>query len=209
MFSEEDKKSINVAKGTLIALYNKKMSELQNPALTSLFFDNCVISGGCISSILLGTRVNDIDIYCKNTSKVTDIAQFLKSHSDLVKEIDNTKYADTAATYLSGPLKMITDNAITLKNDVQFITFMSEEEGARKNFDFVHCTPYYDILTNKLYISEAQLQAIKSMKLVPNKDVNTITIKRLEKFKARGWHIDDELNDQITKRNAPFFAITP
>ena len=206
MFSEEDKKSINVAKGTLIALYNKKVSELKDPALSSMLYENCIISGGCISSILLGGRVNDIDIYCKKTAKISDIATHIKNNSDLIKDVDDSKYTDAA---IANPQKLVTMNAITLKNDLQLITYMSEEEGARKNFDFIHCTPYYDIATNKLYISEAQLQAIKSMKLVPNKDVDTITVKRLEKFKARGWRIDDELNDQITKRNAPFFAITP
>lgn len=201
MFSEEEKKAITVAKSTLVALYNKKMSELQNPGLTSMFFDNCVISGGCISSILLGTRVNDIDIYCKKTAKIADIAQYLKKHSDLIKDFDDSKYSDAAATYMSGPRKVITDNAITLKNDVQFITFMSEEEGARKNFDFVHCTPYYDILENKLYISEAQIQSIKNMTLVPNVEIDRITIRRIEKYKERGWNVSPALEKHVRQNS--------
>lgn len=203
MFSEEEKKAISVAKGTLIALYNKKMSELKDQALQASFFSNCIISGGCISSIMLGSKVNDIDVYCKHTKNVAGIAKYITARPDLIKSIDNTKYSDMAQPYMTTQPKMITENAITLINDVQFITFMSEEEGARKAFDFIHCAPYFDIAANKLYISEAQVQAIKNMELIPNIDIDRITARRVDKYKQRGWKIMSSIEKQIRSREVP------
>lgn len=186
MFNEEDKKSITVAKGTLIALFNKKMSDLKDDQLKSMFFDKCIISGGAIASILLGTKVNDIDVYSKKTSDISLIAKYLIDRPDLVKSLDDEKYAD-AMPYMTSPGKLVTHNAITLTNDVQFITLGSEENGVRKNFDFIHCMPYYDIQSNKLFISEAQMNSIKEVKLVLNPSKKVASAPRIQKYVSRGW----------------------
>lgn len=191
MFTEEDKKSIAVAKGTLIALYNKKMAELSDPALTSLFYNKCIISGGCIASLLLGMKVNDIDVYAKTRQDLKNIhAWIISNRTDQIKTVDSNYGGDDSITNFNDQ-KLITANAITLKNDIQFILMASEEEQVRSKFDFVHCQPYYDLLENKLYISEAQFVSIKNMQLVPNPSFNAEKIKprRMEKFIARGWNI--------------------
>jgi hypothetical protein len=196
MFTEEDKKAINVAKGTLIALYNKKMADLKDGQLNSMFFDDCIISGGCISSILLGEKVNDIDVYAKKTSQITPITKHIIDVGIHIKTTENN-YDGLDASYSGPPRQLITSNAITLTNDVQFITMISEEDGARKLFDFVHCMPYYDINTNKLYISWTQLAAIKNKLLVPNLSLEKIKPRRVDKYIQKGWKIDKEVKDTI------------
>lgn len=190
MFTEEDKKSIAVAKGSLIALYNKKIGELNDVQLNSLIYNRCIISGGCIASLLLGMKVNDIDVYAKTEADLKLIRSHIETHPDLIKTVDD-KYGDDSITNFDN--KVVTPNAITLKNDFQLILLGTEADGVRSRFDFTHCQPYYDLKMNKLYISEAQFVAIKNMQLVPNPSFAAEKIKprRMQKFLDRGWRIGE------------------
>lgn len=198
MFTPEDKKAITVAKGSLMALYNKKMEELKDGNLRSLFYEHCVISGGCISSILLGEKVNDIDMYAKKAITVPIIQKHILEHPDMIKTTTD-KYGDMLQPYMTTAPQVITGNAITLKNDVQFITMIALDNGAREMFDFIHCQPYYDISKNSLHISWSQLQSIKQKLLVPHLSLEKIKPRRVTKYEQKGWAIDKEVRDTIFK----------
>jgi len=82
--------------------------------------------------------------------------------------------------------KVITQNAITLKNKMQFIT-LAKYEDARIGFDFIHCMPYYDLSSEKFFISEQQMDVIAKKKLVKNPKGREPVQWRIDKFLARGW----------------------
>jgi hypothetical protein len=83
--------------------------------------------------------------------------------------------------------KMITENAITLKNGLQLITkHYGQPDQIRATFDFVHCKPYWDSLTTNLYISREQYDLNVNKKLKCNGE-NFAEQWRIEKYKERGF----------------------
>lgn len=185
MFTDAEVKRLQSLKTSLLQYYNKKMNELADPKITSLFYDNCIITGGCIASLYHYEPPNDIDLYAKDTKAIKIISALLTEIGTVIKEVKS--YPDD--TVVDDKRKLVTANAITLKNDVQFITLASADI-ARKTFDFIHCMPWFDIKTQKLYISEAQLAAIREKKLIPNMPHMTgrqPKEARVTKYVTRGW----------------------
>jgi hypothetical protein len=193
MFTESDKKSLITLRTQVLQLYSKKISELNDPKLTSLFFDNCIITGGCISSVFWGTPVKDIDIYAKDHKQIKIISDFLIEVGIYIADTSHYNLDDTAAVPTAS---LVTNNAITLKNKIQFITLGTAEES-RKKFDFIHCMPWIDIKSQKLYISEAQFNSIKSREIVLNKRGETPQAHRVQKYVDKGWKTTWEAS-QIT-----------
>lgn len=189
MFSDQDKKKLQSLKTSLLQYYNKKMNELGDPKVTSLFYDNCIITGGCIASLFHYEAPNDIDLYSKDIKSIKIISDLLTQiGTSIVKEVKSYDTDDILTNPL-GTRKLITNNAITLTNNVQFITIGAADE-CRKNFDFIHCMPWYDLKTQKLYISESQFDSIKEKKLVPNMEYmrgRKLKETRISKYVTRGW----------------------
>jgi hypothetical protein len=100
---------------------------------------------------------------------------------------------DVAAKYgnLSSSQPLITENAITLTNDFQIIT-LGNYYTERKKFDYIHCLPYLDLVTNVFYISENQLDVIDRKRLVKNPGGREPVARRQQKFLERGWTLDND-----------------
>lgn len=153
-------------------------SKLENVSLTS----GTYIAGGAIASLLLNEPVNDFDVYftddntCKYFNNLVN-----NSVEGLVKDINENYFG----TLIKG--KVITSNAITLKNNFQLITKLSgEPKHVTSTFDFEHCRAYYVPAEDKLFISPLTYNCIMNRKLmVHNKD--TYSTNRLNKFRDRGW----------------------
>jgi len=200
MFTESDKLEIVKLKSSIASYYNLQMKKISDSKLESLFFDNCVISGGCISSLYHNEPVNDIDLYCKtNNNPIGRIVY--QGAMDIIKEHimnseKNIKSVDSYDIDADGnkvtrndkPVQLITENAVTLTNDVQFI-YMDIWENCKKRFDYIHCLPHYDLATQKFYISETQFNAIKNKKLIPTGAVK-ISAPRYDKYQKRGWSVE-------------------
>jgi hypothetical protein len=148
---------------------------------------HCVLSGGCFASLYRNEPVNDYDLWCTNVAGAMVIQEHLARYNGLDvngKEIEikvvNPNYNDN---FVDG--KIVTSSATTLKNKLQFITKVNFED-ARKYFDYLHCTIFYDLAQDKLYMSRSQCDSLHNKILIPN---NTSTIKeyRREKFIERGW----------------------
>jgi hypothetical protein len=69
---------------------------------------------------------------------------------------------------------------------VQFI-YLGTADVCRSKFDFVHCMPWYDLNTQKLHISEAQFNSIKTKTLVYNLAGESIKEQRVKKYVDKGW----------------------
>jgi len=188
-FTSDQINLINIAKEKL----NKTLTEkLMDPLITSelhnIIIENCVVSGGVTASLMTYSKVNDIDLYFKTVEGMTMFQKYMsmKKNQNVIKDADAT--GPYATTLLNG--KLVTANATTLFNDLQFITLSTFEEQ-QASFDFIHCKPYLDINVNKFFISEAQYDSIVGFKLVIN-NKNSVTEKRLKKFKDRGWKLPDD-----------------
>jgi hypothetical protein len=139
-----------------------------------------------------GEAIKDYDLWCRNSLDIGHVkTRIIQDYLNYVEEYTE-KYKENAPEHFalndpaSGKKYLVTTNAITLKNKVQLIT-LSNYENERKDFDFIHCMPYYDISNKKLYISPRQLDAIKNKKLVRNEGGKEPVRWRIEKFKNRGW----------------------
>lgn len=148
-------------------------------------FSKCYfVSGGCIGSLLRKEEPNDYDIYFFSKLKGDAVVSMYKNdpaYKDEVSEWDE-KYRDAPVGQ-----KMITENAVTLKNKLQLITkHFGEPQELRKSFDFVHCMPYYDSRDGKLYISREQYDLCVN-KLLKVNNQNAVIDRRIEKFTSKGW----------------------
>lgn len=157
-----------------------------NGVLSLLLMSDCILSGSCISSIYHGEEPKDYDFWLKpkTFSDVEAIRQnIVEKYSDDILDISEN-YAGQGAK--GAPHPCVTANAITFKNKFQLIT-LADYYTARKDFDFVHCKPYFDFKEDKFVISERQFSIIQQKRLVSNNPGRIIAVYRTEKFKNRGW----------------------
>lgn len=185
-FTESDKTKILRLKSSIASYYNLQMKKIGDRHLESFFYDHCVISGGMIAALFHDEAVHDIDLYCKDKLMMQSIKDYIVNSGKNIKSIESYELDSDGNKVSKGPSHpCVTDNAVTLTNDVQFI-YIDTWPNAQSKFDFVHCMPYYDIGTQKLYISEAQYNAIKNKKLIPTGRAETKE-KRIDKYVKRGW----------------------
>lgn len=149
-----------------------------------LSIHDAYLSGGAIASLLQNETPKDWDYYFNDFSSMHNISQFLTNtnNADLIQDVDPA-YSEVFGT--NG--KMITSQAITTVTGDSFITLLyGHPDQVRKSFDYVHCMPYYDISSKKLYISPKQYRACTHKKLIVN-NPQSIKTWRTEKFKQRGY----------------------
>jgi len=86
----------------------------------------------------------------------------------------------------------ISDNAITLTNQVQLIIrFFGKQEEIHKNFDYVHCTNYFIPNTKELYLEKLAMESILTKELIYTGSLYPLcSIVRMRKFLSRNWHIN-------------------
>jgi len=86
----------------------------------------------------------------------------------------------------------LSTNAITLSNRIQLVhRFYGEPDQIHENYDFVHCTNYWDSKTRKVVLNEEALEAIltKELRYVGSR-YPVCSIFRLRKFIRKGWTIN-------------------
>ena len=168
------------------------MKKIGDRQLEALFYENCVISGGCISSLFHDEPVQDIDLYATSEKAVKTIKDYIVNSGKNIKSAEMyTLDADGNKVNSGSTQALVTLNAVTLTNDVQFI-YMDTWENCKKKFDFIHCQPHYDLTAQKLYISEAQYHSIKR-KALKSTGLVEIKEKRVEKYQKRGWVMEKQV----------------
>lgn len=161
------------------------------PGRISTFAQNrCVLSGGCFASLLTGHLVNDWDLWCLDDADIPEMVRLLDSYTKEEADevpIENPAYMEQ---FVDG--KIVTANAVTLKNRVQFIK-LTNFATAKQSFDFEHCRVSYIPATDTLYMSQKQFESIINKKLKPTRELNVYdpnTMRRMNKFKQRGWNYE-------------------
>lgn len=86
----------------------------------------------------------------------------------------------------------LSGNAITLSDKIQIVLrFFGSPDAIHENYDFVHCTSYYQNWDNTLVLRPAALESIlsKELRYVGSK-YPICSLVRLRKFISRGWRIN-------------------
>ena len=78
-------------KKTINAVICKKMdqwmSSIEDPEIRSMVAENTIVTGGCISSMLLGEKVNDFDVYFTNRQTALAVANYYVNEFNNLPEI--------------------------------------------------------------------------------------------------------------------------
>lgn len=190
-FTISEKTKILRLKSELTAQFSVKMVAIPDTTFQTLIRDNCIITGGAIASCFHSEKINDIDLYAKDQASLETIKMYiLQSMRDSMKEMKAYDVNSTTGY-------VITDNAVTLKGDLQFI-YLGTADQCRLKFDFIHCMPWFDIKTQKLYISKDQYDAIADKRLLVN-PFGSVKFRRIDKYTKRGWTIEHDLYEQALK----------
>lgn len=185
------------------------IKSIKDDKVRKLVIDNSIITGGSIVSLILEEKVNDYDIYFTNKETVLAVANYYRDilikdnpmlRSDCTIEEDKDgriRFFIRSTGLITKQTKAkfypsaITDNAISLTNDIQLILrFYGPPEEIHKNYDFVHVKSYWLSKTGKLYLNPESLEAILAKELRYTGSLYPLaSIFRLRKFLSRGWTI--------------------
>lgn len=118
--------------------------------------------------------------------------------------VNASKEEDTGPKYR--PI-FLTSNAITLSHDIQLIfRFFGPADEIHENYDFIHCTNYWESSTRKLTLRQPALEALlaRELRYVGSK-YPICSVIRTRKFIQRGWSINAgqylKMAMQISKLN--------
>ena len=184
MFAEAETKHILKVKDKI----KKKLHDINGDVgfnkLSTNWTGDAYLTGGAIASLIQDEEPKDWDIYFKSRETQLWFATSYNRFEDGIKEVDE-KYAQ----FLGENGKHVTAQAITMKNGISFIIMngmYGNPKDVRKSFDYVHCTPWYDLLNDKLHVSELQYRACKQKRLVLN-NLSAWKSYRESKFLDRGY----------------------
>lgn len=146
-------------------------------------WEKVFLSGGAIASLIQGEEPKDWDFYFEDLYAMGKFYEDIKSnHMSSVKDVD-PKYAQ----FVGQDGKMITANAITMKDMTSFIVMIAmDPPHVKKTFDYKHCTAHFSLRDDKLYISPEVYRAAKNKKLIVNNQ-HGLKPWREEKFLSRGY----------------------
>lgn len=87
---------------------------------------------------------------------------------------------------------LLTDNAITLSDDVQLVLrFYGDPEEIHKFYDFVHCTNYWTSWDDEVVTNKGALESLLARELrYVGSQYPICSIIRIRKFIKRGWTIN-------------------
>ena len=158
-----------------------------NQTLRTHLINNCIVTGGCSASAFYNQEPNDWDLLFNDELSFNSFKYYISNHKEDVMEAD--MYTGVQFTG-----KLITANAITLKNKVQVIDW----KWQRNNFDFIHCMPWYDLQADKYHIASEQYDAIKNKQLIA-RDPDTFkpNDRRLKKWLDRGFTIEFKVDELV------------
>jgi hypothetical protein len=145
-------------------------------------WDKVNLTGGAIASLLQDQNPTDWDFYFEDEKSCTSFQYYIN--------LDKKEVADVSEKYMDAigqDGKMITVNAITMADKNSFIVKLyGDIKTIKKSFDFLHCTPHYNVKTKQLFISQRQYDACVNKKLIVN-NPSGVKKYRIEKFKKRGY----------------------
>jgi hypothetical protein len=198
-FTTAEKTKILRLKSELTAQFSVKMSAITDNLFQAQVRENCIITGGAIASCFHSEKINDFDLYAKDKISLNALKDYiLESMKADIKEMKSYDIEDATNPIPQAKTHMISNNAVTLKGDLQFI-YLGTADQCRLKFDFIHCMPWFDIKTQKLYISRDQYEAIATKRLYVNPLGEPAKFRRIDKYTKRSWTIDHALYEQARR----------
>lgn len=193
---------------------NAWINSIEDKELQILVGENTIVTGGSITSLLLGETVNDYDVYFRNKETVLAVANYYargindvkvkeftevnihnKEEERVVMFVSSSGVVDLGDDEDKKPYRpiFISENAITLSDKFQIVLrFYGEPDEIHDNYDFVHACNYLDMGLGgkKLVLNEEALTCILTKQLIYRGSLYPIcSLFRIKKFIERGWTI--------------------
>lgn len=189
-------------RSTINSIINRKIDKwidsIKDERLKRKIKSKIIVTGGCITSMLLGEKINDFDIYFMDKDIAAQVAQYYVSDGMEVRvEEDRVSIFIQSAGVAKRKKKgdysplFFSSNAITLSNKIQLILrFCGDVEEIHANFDFVHATNYWTNETGVVFKEEALLATLSKNLVYSGSRYPICSIFRAKKFIKRGWKIN-------------------
>lgn len=148
-------------------------------------------SGGITSEEGTNTEYQYFEQYDDGEQADKYVDEIIKGAGAVQDKYDEIKDMEIVEGDAYRPVFM-SSNAITLSDDIQIIIrFHGEPEVIHENFDYVHCTNYWESDANALTLKPAALEALLARELVYAGSLYPIcSLIRMRKFINRGWTIN-------------------
>lgn len=105
---------IKHAKSILTRKIDHWLNSIDDNKLKEIIKDNAIVSGGAITSLLMGTKVNDFDIYFKTDQAAYEIAKYyVKKFQENPTKLFANK--NIQVHYVTDPVTEETTNQVTIK----------------------------------------------------------------------------------------------
>lgn len=181
-FTEEELRHLTAIKFRIVEKFADMVTQPWWDGGLVVDWSQFYLSGGAIASLIQDESPKDWDIYNSSPQDADLVVEMVKKKTEYIADVD-PKYTEVMG--VDG--KMITANAITMKDGTSFITMCGGLPAeVKKTFDYVHCTPHYDLVNKTLWISPHQYHAARYKKLIVN-NPDSIRQYRLDKFLKRGY----------------------
>lgn len=196
----------------ILSEYCEKWLETLPEELRDQVERDTVVTGGCIANMLIGEEIKDIDLYFRTYETAVAVAKhYVAEWKDTAIEAEElidirgekrvrvkiksdgmkgrkAKFGSFAPTFMSS-------NAISLAGypyPLQIVLrFWGEPDRIHSTYDFVHCTNYWEMATNKLTLRPEAMESLLSRTLVYRGSLYPVcSVMRLRKFIRRGWRIN-------------------
>jgi len=145
------------------------------------------VAGGAITSLFVGEKPRDIDIFCTHKELITKLRIYLKS-------FDRSRSMSRKGLVIRGYKWKESKRAINIQIDNYFYQFIKDPVGdpafITENFDFTICMAAWYPFTRIINCSQNYLQDVASRMLRINKlPYPFSTLYRMMKFIKRGYKI--------------------
>jgi hypothetical protein len=192
-----------------------KLQERREREKKKADLSDIIVAGGAFTSLYHAESVNDIDVFILNSNKnlFHDLifgkpGRWTVKHKSVDEGDIDTGTDYDQDEYPENPAVLAT--AKNNRNNIQYIlTSHKSRQDLINDFDYLHCTPSYEPVTGKLYITPETWTAVSNkILIVNNKDNKSFKLKkdyRSKKFFNRGFKMpfgydDGTTSDELNQR---------
>jgi hypothetical protein len=138
-----------------------------------------------------GEAYIDDRVQCEDNEVINEqnVVKEIISNAD---EVDSEGLEDDEEPKAKFRPVFMTSNAITLSNGIQLVVrFYGTADQIHENYDFTHCTNYWESINHKLTLRPEAIEALLARELrYQGSKYPLCSVIRTRKFLRRGWHIN-------------------
>jgi len=165
------------------------LGKINNPDIIKLLkHAKCFVAGGAVTSIFSGKEINDIDVYFRDYKSLNFILSRVFGMMDDDEDVEISSF-DLIYTNHTKKSILFTKDGLNLQ--LIYFKFFNTAEEIFSTFDFTINMGAYDFSTEQFVLHDNFMKDIAQGRLNvnPNTSFPIISLLRVDKYKAKGYHI--------------------